>query len=111
MSCGRLSLLTNVTWVPRGTTIVAGLTVLLAIVTVVALTGLPGVVDGDVLLPPHPTITAAVASPQTIVVRVLMIGSSRKRSARYVARSLDQLHTQWFNRFDISPNSTRARAG
>ena len=86
MSCDRLSLLTKVTWVPRGTTIVTGLTVLLAIVTVVVLTGLPGVVDGDVLLPPHATISAAAASPQTIVVRVLMIGSSRKRSARDVAQ-------------------------
>ena len=65
MSCTRMSLFTNVTWLPRATVMLVGLTVLLAIVIVFVGAGVGvgvGVGDGDVLEPPHAIINAAIAA-------------------------------------------------
>jgi hypothetical protein len=51
MSCDRLSLFTNVTWLPRGTVTFFGVTVLFAIVIVAADVAGGGV--GAASLPPH----------------------------------------------------------
>jgi hypothetical protein len=69
MSCERLSLLMNVTWLPSGTMMFFGVTALLAIVIVVVATAPGGVVGGVVtggegdasLLPPQAAM--AHASP------------------------------------------------
>src|SRR5215475_2865691 len=45
MSCGRVSLLTNRTWLPRGTTTFFGVTALFAMVIVAAAVGLGELVD------------------------------------------------------------------
>src|SRR5712691_9669107 len=64
MLCVRLSLLTNVTWVPAFTVSVFGLTVLFVIVIVVPPPGV-GSGEGDVLLPLPPQLIAAATVPAT----------------------------------------------
>jgi hypothetical protein len=76
-------LFTNVTWLPRATVILAGLTVLLAIVIVFVGTGVGvgvGVGEGDVLEPPpHAIINAAIAAaaknPQAVLFCISRISS------------------------------------
>jgi hypothetical protein len=69
MSCAWVSLFTNVTWLPRVTVMLFGLTALFAIVTVGGLVPPPpgvGVGDGDVvpvLVEPPPHAATTNASP------------------------------------------------